>query len=151
MGGLLLKRVAGTIATAVVALAATASASQAHSGSEVIRAACGSGYSVVSDGSRALKTSDGRTWGYIYLTYNRSTGINCLVTHKTAYHGTPTRTLVRLAVEGVATYQDWANYSHYAVIKASARGRCVAYWGDIANSDRSNHAAGGRWSYGNCG
>lgn len=104
----------------------------------------------MSDGQRALVTSAGSIWGYVYLTYNSSNGMNCVVTRKTAYHGTPTRTLARLEVQNRGMTQDWASYSHFAAVKAYGRGACVAYWGDIQNSSGSNHAAGGRWSWGNC-
>lgn len=140
------------VATAAALLVAgTGNPAEAHTASEAIRAGCGSGYTIVSDGQRAVKTPQGSTWGYVYLTYNSSTGMNCVVTRETAYHGTPTRTLARLAVQGAGTPEDWGNYSHYANVKAYGKGRCVAYWGDIAGAGTSTRAAGGRWTWGNCG
>lgn len=137
--------------TTALLVAGTTSAAQAHTATEAIQAGCGSGYSVVSDGQREVRTSAGHIWGYVYLTYNASNGMNCVVTRKTTFHGTPTSTLARLAVQNRGTYQDWASYSHFAAVKAYGRGACVAYWGDIRNESGSINAAGGRWSWGNCG
>jgi len=142
------------LSVAAVSVMGTATAAEAHTGSEIIRAACGSGYSIVSDGTRSLRTDTGKTWGYVYLTYNRSSGVNCVVTHKTAYHGTPTETYAEIAVGTISSaryYNDLGRYSHYAVVKASARGRCVAYEGYIGNSSDTNWAHGGRYTFGNCG
>jgi len=99
-----------------------------------------------------VTTSAGSIWGYSYLAWNGSVGYNCVVTHKTAYHGTPTRTDAYLAVGSLNTFvSDVGNYSHYAVVKRYARNKCVAYYSAIDNPDGSRTAAGGRWSLGNCG
>jgi len=88
----------------------------------------------------------------VYLTYNSSTGVNCVVTHKTAYHGTATWTGAAIWVGNLDTiYTDEGRFSHYAVVKASARGKCVAYAGYIRNTNSSNTAHGGRETLGNCG
>lgn len=148
----MLARTSLVATTTALLLAGTTSAAQAHTATEAIQAGCGSGYSVVSDGQRAVRTSSGSIWGYVYLTYNASNGMNCVVTRKTTFHGTPTKTLARLQVQNGGPYvEDWAWYSHFAAVKAYGKGACVAYWGDIQNEGGSNHAAGGRWSWGNCG
>ncbi|NYD23634.1 putative membrane protein [Kineococcus aurantiacus] len=143
-----------TVTAAAAALLVTGAgvgAAQAHTASEAIQAGCGSGYSVVRDGTRNLVTTRGEIWGQVYLTYNSSTGYSCVVTRKTAFHGTSTKTLARLSVQGSTVREDWAYYSHWAAVKSYARGRCVAYWGDVRNPTGTDNAGGGRWTWGNCG
>ncbi|MGE9782536.1 hypothetical protein [Janibacter sp. G368] len=151
-------RLKGAAVTGALALGASvviAAPAQAHTVSSAIANGCGSGYSIVKDGQRTLKTSSGKVYGYVYLTYNPNNGYNCVVTRKTAYHGTPSKTLARIAVlnrDGSQFQrQDWANYSHFAAIKAYGKGKCVAYWGDIRNPSGTVKASNGRWKYGNCG
>lgn len=146
-----LARTATAAMAAALLVAGTGVGAQAHTANDAILQGCGSGYKVVNDGTRDLVTSTGQIWGKVYLTYNSSNGMNCVVTRKTAFHGTPTHTLARLAVQGAAVQQDWSEYSHYASVKLYGRGRCVAYWGDVENSTGSTWAGGGRWQWGNCG
>ncbi|AKU18641.1 hypothetical protein VV02_04585 [Luteipulveratus mongoliensis] len=125
---------------------------EAHTASEAIAAGCGSGFKTVTDGHRAVTTPTGAKWGDVYLTYNASTRENCVVTVKTSYHGTASKTLARIAIEGESSFhQDWKAYEHFAAIKVKAGGKCVAYWADIAAPTGTAHAAGGRWDFANCG
>jgi len=146
----MLARTSLVATTTALLLAGTTSAAQAHTETEAIQAGCGSGYSIVRDGQRAVVTSAGSIWGQVYLTYNASNGMNCVVTRKTTFHGTPTRTLARLQVQNRGLpVEDWAWYSHFAAVKAYGKGACVAYWGDIRDGSGYN-AAGGRWLFDNC-
>ncbi|TQJ12896.1 hypothetical protein FB459_0273 [Yimella lutea] len=144
--------VAGAIAIGGIGLANAGGAS-AHSASDVIRQGCGSGYSVVKDGHRGIY-KNGKKWGDVYLTYNATNGMNCVVTRKVAWHGTYTPTLARLDVanDGRGYVQDWKKYKYFAATKAYGKGKCVAYWGDIRPGwDARPHASAGRWTWGNCG
>lgn len=132
-----------------------AAPANAHTVSSAIYNGCGSGYSIVKGGQRTLKTSGGTVYGYVYLTYNPKNGYNCVVTRKTAYHGTPSKTLARVSVlnrNGTQTLrEDWRSYSHFAAVKVYGKGKCVAYWGDIRNPSNTRKASNGRWAWGNCG
>ncbi|WFE19682.1 hypothetical protein O7621_17305 [Solwaraspora sp. WMMD937] len=152
---------AGALVLAVTTVVALSAApASAHSQAEVIQAACGSGYDIVSDGTRTIRTPSGTVYGYVYLTYNASNGNNCVVTRKTAYHGTPTRTRVQIGVQQsngtVVYYDDAGDYSHYANRTVYAADRCVNYFGWIWNVPTASTAAGtlasgGRTQLGNCG
>lgn len=133
----------------IVGLAAPATA---HTANEAILYGCGSGYSLVNDGTRAVTTTSGSIWGYVHLTYNSSNGYNCVVTRKTAYHGTPSRVRAELTVQNVGTYTNIDNAaSHWESVQAYGRGHCVQYFGWVWNPQLTTLAAGGRTYWGNCG
>lgn len=121
---------------------------------------CGSGFGKVSDGSRPVKTSSGKVWGYVYLLYNRTTGYNCVATIKTSYTGTATYTAATLQTQTrrirdeplhTASKKDAAPFKYYAgPVKLYAKGFCVKYWG-VVKSPSGETATGGRGSWGNCG
>lgn len=151
-------RLKAGLATGALALGTSlvaAAPADAHTVSSAIYNGCGSGYKIVSDGTRTLRTPAGHTYGYVYLTYNSSNGYNCVVTRKVAFHGTPSLTLARVAVlhkDGTQTMrQDWKKYSHFAATKVYGKGKCVAYWGDMRNPAGTVKASNGRWKWGNCG
>ncbi|MEV7806447.1 hypothetical protein AB0O28_26220 [Microbispora sp. NPDC088329] len=123
---------------------------------------CGSGFGRVSDGSRAVKTSSGRVFGHVYLLYNRSTKQNCVVTIKSAYVGTATRTSATLETQTrrhrdepvrTARKTDSRKYKYYAgPVKLYAENLCVKYSGTIADTRVDGEiASGGRGAWGNCG
>ncbi|MEU8177526.1 hypothetical protein AB0C14_32035 [Microbispora hainanensis] len=124
---------------------------------------CGSGFGRVStDGSRAVKTPTGRVFGRVYLLYNRKTGQNCVVTIKSSYAGTATRTSATLVTQvrrhrdepvTTARKSDSGKYKYYAgPIKLYAKGLCVKYSGTIADTRINGEvASGGRSGWGNCG
>ncbi len=147
----ILARTSLITAAAAVLVTGAALPAQAHTAAEAIQGACGSGYRVVSDGTRAVKTSSGSTWGYVYLTYNSSNGVNCVVTRKTAYHGTATYTDAWIAVQNVGSKLSSGKYGHYAFVKMYGKGHCVKYYGVIYNPSGTNSAYGGRSAWGNCG
>jgi hypothetical protein len=158
---------AGLLAAGMLTVSASPAA--AHTEAQAL-AACGPGYSVVNDAGgiggkakRPVTTNSGAVWGYVYLLYN-SNGNNCVVTRKTAFHGTPTRTVAELGVQqsngSIAYYTDPVsgqpgNYSHYANVAHFAADRCVTYYGFIwnvpAEQPGGTLADGGRATLGNCG
>ncbi|TCB98462.1 hypothetical protein E0H26_08775 [Micromonospora zingiberis] len=150
---------AGALAMAVAGMVTlSASPASAHSQAEAIAAACGSGYGIVSDGTRAVTTPSGTVYGYVHLAYNSSNGNNCVVTRKTSYHGTPTRTRAQIGVQqangSIVTYDDAGDFSHYANVIRFASGRCVTYFGWIWSTPTGGNgtlASGGRTTLGNCG
>lgn len=119
---------------------------------------CGSGFGrVTHDGSRAVKTPSGQVFGRVYLLYNRSTGQNCVVTIKSAYVGTPTRTSAQLIVKLSNTrtaekIDHLKKYKYYAgPVKLNAKGKCVKYYGTVADTRVDGEiASGGRLTWGNC-
>jgi len=111
--------VAGTIAATGTASAAT------YAGT------CGSGYSVID----TMDVGEGTA----YLTYNGSTGKNCVVTVPDRT-GTPVGLDARLRLHRTDTVWkqgvevDWGTYSYYAgPLYVSAAGRCID-WGGAADS-----------------
>jgi hypothetical protein len=141
----------GAIVAALGVVLVTAAPATAHTASEAIQYGCGAGYALASDGTRAI-TNGSSTWGYVHLAYNSSTGYNCVVARKTAYHGTASRVSVELTVQNSGTYYKsdpaaahWESVSHFA------RGHCVQYYGWVWNPAGTALAGGGRTTWGNCG
>lgn len=122
---------------------------------------CGAGFARVADSSRPVKTAAGRTFGRVYLLYNRKTGFNCVTTIKTSFVGTSTYVSARLETQTrrikdeparTSTKQDAKNYKYYAgPVKLYAKGYCVKYWGIIKAIGHDQTASGGRNTWGNCG
>ncbi|MGI5160512.1 hypothetical protein [Microbispora sp. CA-102843] len=117
---------------------------------------CGSGFGQVA--SSKVKTSSGQVFGKVYLLYNRSTGQNCVVTIKSAYVGTPTRTSAQLMVRlpngrAAEKIDHLKKYKYYAgPVKMNAKGKCVKYYGTVADTRVDGEiASGGRLTWGNCG
>jgi hypothetical protein len=87
---------------------------------------CGSGYKVVD--SAALSTK-----GRVYLTYNKTSGNNCVVTMKHTKLGTASASSAFLEVEGAARTTDTGSFSYYAgPVRKAAPGKCVK-WGGSAD------------------
>lgn len=92
-----------------------------------IREVCGSGYKVID--SKKL------TGAKVYLTYNSSTGKNCVATMKTSKIGTRTPVSAFLEVKGGARSTDKGSYGYYAgPVKKSAANRCVKWGGSAGTS-----------------
>jgi hypothetical protein len=137
-------------------LAAPANAAAASSPQSI----CGSGFGLVEDGSRPVKTQGGQRYGTVYLLYNRGTGENCVVTVKSRFTGTKTQMSARLTVMPKAikdtkqdpiVRMDAGKFAQYAgPVKYWAKGACVKFWGTIQSTSGSI-AGGGRTSWGNCG
>ncbi|GHF39054.1 sialidase-1 [Amycolatopsis bartoniae] len=90
--------------------------------------ACGAGYSVIDQ--QALGTA-----GTVYLSYNASTGKNCVSTMKKTSVGTPSATSAFLQVEDGTRVTDSGNFSYYAgPVTAGAAGKCVQ-WGGSAGTN----------------
>jgi hypothetical protein len=148
-----LTRFQTTLAAAGAALClvlVSATPATAHTQSEAITNGCGAGFGASTNGTRAITTGSS-TWGYVHLAYNNSTGVNCVVTRKTAYHGTASRVSVELTIQNVGTYYKadpaaghWESVSHYA------RSRCVMFYGWVWNPAGSTVAGGGRQVWDNC-
>ena len=108
-------------------MAAAPAASAATGSGTAYNGACGSGYTVVNS---AVGTP-----GAVYLTYNASTGMNCVVTVRpttadTAYM----RASVDVLGDGVDAAVDEGYYHTYAgPVYAYGRGMCVA-WGGVVRT-----------------
>src|ERR1700754_2637375 len=99
--------VASATAAAATALTVTAPSAFAHGESSLPSICGGSSYFIVNDAGgvggkakRPVVNADKKIAGYVYLLYSNSTGKNCVVTLKTAYHGTPTWTEAALEIQG---------------------------------------------------
>jgi len=85
--------------------------------------ACGGGYSVID--SKALGTA-----GTVYLSYNATSGKNCVSTMKSASTGTGTATSAYLEVKGAARVTDSGSFSYFAgPVSAAAADKCVKWGG----------------------
>ncbi|GGT11459.1 hypothetical protein ACFFV7_36010 [Nonomuraea spiralis] len=137
-------------------LAAPADATAASSPQSI----CGSGFGLVSDGTRPVKTKGGQRYGTVYLLYNGGTGENCVVTVKSSFVGTKTTAGASIIVmpkarkdekQNPIVRSDIGKFSQYAgPVKYWAKGSCVRYWGMI-ESPGGVTATGGRDAWGNCG
>ncbi len=115
------------------------------------QAVCGPGFSVVSDGSRAVKeVHDGTVLGYVYLLYNNSTGYNCVATIKTKYVGVATTVTAIVNIQGGSGGYDSGQFKYYAKATTYGKGKCVSFWGGIRTTSASVYGEGSR-GYGNCG
>jgi hypothetical protein len=92
---------------------------------------CGSGYFVVNGGSLPV------TGGTIYLTYNNSTGYNCVVTVRNT-PGSRVQMCAKVSLAGQPwTDQgtDCGNYTTYAgPVYVHAPHTCIDWYGSIGNS-----------------
>ncbi|MFC7331119.1 hypothetical protein [Marinactinospora rubrisoli] len=147
-----LKRAAVAMPMAALALVAVAVPASAHTLEEAVRSPSGCGWS--SGGydtldSEPVTTGSGTRYGTVYLLWSSTYQQNCVVTLKSSYHGTSTRTGAGLSIQDVGRYGDDGSYAHYAAVARDAAGRCVAYEGYIY-SPGGTQAWGGRPSWGNC-
>lgn len=93
--------------------------------------ACGSGYGVID--SAAIGTG-----GTVYLSYNASSGQNCVSTMKSAATGTGSQTSAYLEVDGASRLTDSGSFSYFAgPVKASASGKCIR-WGGATGGQSYN-------------
>lgn len=112
--------IVGSMVMATQASAAPASATAAYNG------ACGSGYGVVNSAPITNK-------GTVYLTYNNSTGKNCVVTVRNTsgakiYMGAS----VARSDGSSGQISDYGNYTSYAgPVYVDAKGACVDWSGTI--------------------
>ncbi|HJE60698.1 MAG TPA: spore-associated protein A [Nocardiopsis listeri] len=119
--------IAGTAVFATTALWTTASPASAAT----YNGACGSGYSVLgSDNVGQL--------GTVFLTYNDSTGQNCVVTIRNN-PGQPVTWMnagVRLSGDPGSAVEDPGHYTTYAgPVYLQAAGKCVDWSGTISNEN----------------
>ncbi|WP_066943160.1 hypothetical protein [Microtetraspora fusca] len=134
--------------SAITAVALLPTAAEAASPQSL----CGAGYTIVKDGSRAIKTKSGEQLGVTYVLYSGRTGKNCAVTIKTKYVGKPSYTYVRLEVKKGPWDSDSGDFTRYAgPVYVSARHKCVSYWGNVSSPDGKKSAYGGRTKFDNCG
>ncbi|WAU79280.1 spore-associated protein A [Streptomyces sp. Qhu-G9] len=127
---------AAAAATSVLAFSGNANAAGAN---VAYNGACGSGYSVVNSANMQFGA------GTVYLTYNGSTGKNCVVTIQTEqkYSGPMTAKIRRTGSSSWTT--DSGDYRYYAgPVYVSAAGSCVDWYGSYF----SNYGSG---SATNCG
>ena len=117
---------------ALIAVAATPTASAAKRNPYTAAGVCGPGYEVV---NRAPMFRYGRLLAGTVLTYKRSTGRYCAVTLKRRWIGRPSWTEVYLRREGGPRqdHRDYGSFSYYAgpVYNRSAD-RCLG-WGGKAH------------------
>ncbi|NYH54843.1 hypothetical protein HNR06_004432 [Nocardiopsis arvandica] len=121
-----LLRKAATLAAATGIAAAGLMATAAPASAAAYNGACGSGYGVVNK----IEFHDNR--GTIFLTYNNSTGYNCVVTVRTN-PGAAAPMEAFLRVSGTSTWKkDSGNYTTYAgPVYVAAASRCVDWGGTI--------------------
>lgn len=123
-------------ATGLVATAGTASAASHSAAKAVYNGACGSGYSVVNSAGIA-------DLGTVFLTYNRSTGKNCVVTIRNA-KGDPVHMAASVRVllddEETEPVVDEGEYTHYAgpVFVEGGAGHCIEWGGVIGEEEYFN-------------
>ena len=129
-----LRTAALVTAVGAAALAAPSAASAAKYTPQQI---CGSGYQTISSFNLPGSTST------VYLTYNNSTGKNCVTTLKHSYIGTNTDTGAYITYgDGSGRKEDRGNFGAYAgPVYLSAAGQCIYYGGLDYNS-------GGWWGMG---
>lgn len=150
--------IAGTLSIGAI----IANPAHAVAASYTPQGVCGSGFKVVADGKRVVKTFSGDIFGYVYLLYNRKTGYNCVVTIKTSYVGTATYTSATLKTQTkrirdepprTASKTDARRYKYYAgPVKLYGKNLCIKFSGIIHDTRRDAAiATGGRKSWGNCG
>ncbi|PBC78072.1 hypothetical protein BX265_2831 [Streptomyces sp. TLI_235] len=114
---------AGVMA-AVAAAAVTVMPTAAHAAS--YNGACGSGYGVID--------SDSVSGGTVFLTYNSSTGKNCVVTVRNS-PGSAQHMAARVSKAGAPWISDEGNFTTYAgPVYVYAKGSCVDWGGEILNS-----------------
>ena len=145
------------IVVATVLAAGGLIATPAQAAAYTPEAVCGAGYAKVSGGTKSVGG-----WGTVYLLYNRKNGYNCVVTIKSSYVKTATRTSATLEVSrpasgGTIPYvnkdSDSGKYRYYAgPVKLPGKGMCVRFSGTIADTRVNGEVkTGGRKSWGNCG
>jgi hypothetical protein len=129
---------------AALGLTAAATAAGVTMGAAPAQAAlyggqCGSGYGVVN----LIDLPDLR--GTVYLTYNASTGKNCVVTLRER-PGTATLMEAYLRRSGASSYvKDSGNFTTYAgPVYVSAAGSCVDWGGTIGTASKTRYGT-------NCG
>jgi hypothetical protein len=86
------------------------------------------------------------TQGTVFLTYNSSTGRNCVVTKKNTTGSTPVYMFSYLYVpdSGDGDYDEGDYYSYAGPVYAYGKGMCVDWAGGIANQSTWTHGS-------NCG
>ena len=130
-------------APAASAMPAGAARANPYTAKEV----CGSGYRVLK--VKRLR-DDGIRLGRIVLLWNGSTGKNCVATIKVHQPGTPDYVQAFLQVRGRATGVDDGPFKYYAgPVRASARGKCVKWGGNITIAEGVGDGHISRW--GHCG
>lgn len=108
--------------------------------------ACGSSYYTLN--SMPVKTNSGQIWGRVYLMYSGSTRKNCVVTIKTSFVGTPTKTTAWIEARNGAVGYDEGDFKYYARDYVYAPGYCVWYGGYIYNSTETTYAyASSDWGW----
>ena len=120
--------IAGAVTAAAAGMAAVAAPAPAQAAA--YNGACGSGYGVIDGMSIVGK-------GTVYLTYNRSTGKNCVVTI-VDNPGRRRYIAARISLAGAPNWiQDADNYTTYAgPVYVSARDRCIDWGGTIEDLGR---------------
>lgn len=115
--------VAGLFAMAAPASAAPVSATAAYNG------ACGSGYTVID--SYKFTT----VYGTVYLTYNGSTGYNCVVTVHDYGSAAYTGAYLTRQSDGAGN-SDVGEYTRYAgPVYLSAPGTCIKWGGNLGHDE----------------
>ncbi|MEV5839640.1 hypothetical protein [Nocardia sp. NPDC052112] len=118
-------KIAGRVALTAAAAATMSLVALSPANAATPAGLCGSGYYQID--SHSLR------YGKIYLLYNGS--VNCVVTMKTSYVGTPTLTSAYVLTSQSNIKQDQGNFSQYAgPVKISAKGVCIQWGGGVSSS-----------------
>lgn len=126
---------------AVLAVVSFASPAAAAANPYTYSQLCGSGYNLVSGGAIDLKTSSGALYGQLYITWNGSARMNCVVVIKRAYVGTRSETSVSISSPNSEGGWDLGNYTHYAgPVYEDAAGKCIYVSGWVWNPAKTVQA-----------
>lgn len=75
---------------------------------------CGSGYRLVSDGVIDVRTPGGTRYAQMYVTWNSSSKLNCVVVIKRRYVGTRTEMIATVQADRSEGSVDRGNFKYYA-------------------------------------
>ena len=129
---------------AVVALLATvsfASPAAAAANPHTYRELCGSGYNLVTNGVIDLKTTAGALYGQMYVTWNGSAQMNCVVVIKRSFVGTRSETGVSITRPNSEGGWDAGNFEYYAgPLYEDAAGQCITVTGWVWNTAHTAQA-----------
>ncbi|MGK5498805.1 spore-associated protein A [Streptomyces sp. URMC 125] len=133
------RRAAAAAAVSVAAAGCLAVSAPQAAAAAAYGGECGRGYGVVNSAPIGTK-------GTVFLTYNPSSGYNCVVTKRTTTGSTPVYMFSHLQVPETGDWDEDSGtyYSYAGPVYAYGKGMCVDWAGGIANQST--------WTYGsNCG
>jgi hypothetical protein len=115
---------AGVVALGVAAPGASAATPKTSTAPAPYNGVCGTGYKVVNSAPVG-------TVGMAYLTWNATTGLNCVVEIRNV-PGTPVPMSLGIANDEIRNNNDDGDYSFYAgPLYEPGRATCMNWWGNI--------------------